>query len=55
MKGMRPLGRSRCRWKDNTELDLRVVEWAGMDWILMAQDRHQWRALVNLVMTFQVP
>jgi hypothetical protein len=26
-----------------------------MDWIDLAQDRGQWRALVNTVMKFQVP
>jgi hypothetical protein len=31
MKGMRPLGRSRCRWKDNIEQDLGETEWAGME------------------------
>jgi hypothetical protein len=27
----------------------------GMDWIDLAQDIDQWRALVNMVMNFQVP
>jgi hypothetical protein len=31
-------------------MDLREVGWGGMDWIDMAQDRDQWRALVNTVM-----
>jgi hypothetical protein len=51
----RPQGRSRCRWVDNIEMDLREVGWDGMDWIDMAQDRDQWRALVNTVMNLQVP
>jgi hypothetical protein len=31
-------------------MDLREIEWGGMDWIDLAQDRDQWRALVNTVM-----
>jgi hypothetical protein len=40
---------------DNVKMDLRDVEWGGIDWIGLAQDRDQWRALVNTVMNFQVP
>jgi hypothetical protein len=29
--------------------------WVGMDWIGLAQDRDQWRALVNGVMNLWVP
>jgi hypothetical protein len=36
-------------------MDLREVGWDGMDWIGMAQDRDQLRALVNMVMNLQVP
>jgi hypothetical protein len=28
------------------------IGWDGVDWIDLAQDRDQWRALVNTVMTF---
>jgi hypothetical protein len=37
--GKRPLGRLRCRWVDNIEMDLRETGWDGMDWIILAQDR----------------
>jgi hypothetical protein len=46
-EGKRPLGRPRRRWVDNIKMDLREL---GMDWIDLAQDRDQWRALVNTVM-----
>jgi hypothetical protein len=51
----RPLGRPRRRWVDNTKMDIRETEWDGMDWIDLAQDRDQWRALVNMVMNLRVP
>jgi hypothetical protein len=54
-EGKRPLGRPRCRWVENIKMDLRVIKWDGMDWIDVAQDRDQWRALVNTVMNFQLP
>jgi hypothetical protein len=36
-------------------MDLREIGWDGMDWIELAQDRDQWRALVNTVMNLHVP
>jgi hypothetical protein len=29
---------------------LREIGWDGMDWMNLAQDRDQWRALANMVM-----
>jgi hypothetical protein len=46
-EGMRPLGRPRRRWVDNIKMNLREIGWDGMDWIDLAQDRDQWRALVK--------
>jgi hypothetical protein len=54
-EGRRPLGRPRRRWEDNIKIDLREVEWGGMDWINLAQDRDRWRALVNAAMNLRVP
>jgi hypothetical protein len=54
-EGKRPLGRPRRRWVDNIKMDLREIRWDGMDWIELAQDREQWRALVNTVMNLRVP
>ena len=51
----RPLGRPRRRWEDNIKMDLREVGCGGEDWMELAQDRDRWRALVNMVMKFQVP
>jgi hypothetical protein len=40
-KGRRPLGRPRLRLEDNIKMDLREIEWGGMDWIDLAQDSDQ--------------
>jgi hypothetical protein len=47
--------RPRRRWVENIKMDLREMKWDGMDWIDLAQDRVQWRALVNTVMSLRVP
>jgi hypothetical protein len=54
-EGKRPPRRPRSRYVDNIKMDLREIGWDGMDWIALAQDRDQWRALVNTVMNLQVP
>jgi hypothetical protein len=51
----RPLGRPRRRWVDNIKMELREIGWGGMDWIDLAQDRDQWRALVNTLMNLRAP
>jgi hypothetical protein len=50
-EGKRPLGRPRCMWEDNINMDLRHD---GMVWIDLAQDRYQWQALVDMVINFWV-
>jgi hypothetical protein len=49
-EGKRPLGRPRYKLVDNIEMDLRETGWEGVDWIGMAPDRYQYRALVNMVL-----
>jgi hypothetical protein len=39
---------------DNIKIDLREIGWDGGDWIDLAQDRDQWRALVRAVMNLRV-
>jgi hypothetical protein len=51
----RPLGRPERRWMNNIKVDLRDTEWDDVDWVGLAEDRDQWRALVNTVMNFLVP
>jgi hypothetical protein len=38
-EGRRPLGRQRGRWVEYIKLDLREIDWDGMDWIVLDQDR----------------
>jgi hypothetical protein len=54
-EGKRPLRRPRRRWVDNIKMDLREIGWDGKYWIELAQDRDQWKALVNTVMNLRVP
>jgi hypothetical protein len=53
-EGKRPLGRARGRWVDNIEMDLGEIEWGGMDWIELTQDRYRWRALVNTAVKLRI-
>jgi hypothetical protein len=45
----RPLGRPRRKWVANIKMNLLEIDWGGVDWIGLAQDRGKWRALVNAV------
>ena len=54
LEGKRPLGRPGRRWEDSIKIDLQDVG-GGMEWIVLAQDRDRWRALVNAVMNLRVP
>ena len=43
--GNRPLGRPRCRWEDNTRMDLEEIDINTGNWVDSVQDRDYWRAL----------
>jgi hypothetical protein len=52
--------REKCRRKETTgminiKMDLRDIGCVGTDWIHLAQDRDEWKALVNSVMNLRVP
>jgi hypothetical protein len=49
----RPLGKPKRRREDNIRMDLKEIEWDGMDWIGLAHDRDQWRSLVNTVINLR--
>jgi hypothetical protein len=41
--------------EDNIKRNLQEVEWNGLEWIDMAQDRDRRRAVVNAIMNLRVP
>jgi hypothetical protein len=47
-EGKRLLGRPRCR-------QVNLLKRGCTDWINLAKDRDQWRAIVNMVMNLQIP
>jgi hypothetical protein len=53
-EGNRRLGKPTRRWVDNIKMIIREIEWGGMGWIDIAQDRDQWRALVNTIMNLRI-
>jgi hypothetical protein len=53
-EGKRPLGRSRHTW-ENIKMDLQEVGGGGGDWMVLAQDRGRWRALVSMLTNHRVP
>jgi hypothetical protein len=40
--------------EDNIKVVLREIIWEGVDWIHLAQDKDQWRAVVSTVMNLRV-
>jgi hypothetical protein len=51
----RPLAILRRRCEDNIRMDLGDIEWEGVKWMHLAQDRDQWWALVNTVINLRFP
>jgi hypothetical protein len=53
--------KKRDHWEDQDVSGWTILKWIleigwdGRDWIELAQDRDQWRALVNTVMNLRVP
>jgi hypothetical protein len=44
----------KTRREDNIKMDFREKGWRCMDWINLAKDDDQWRALVDTVMHLRV-
>ena len=54
-EGKRPLGRPRRRWEDNIKMNILEVGVCCGDWVKLALERDNWRALVSTVMNIRVP
>jgi hypothetical protein len=52
---MGPLGRRRSRWEDGIKINLEEIICDNVERSHLAQERVQWRALVNMVTKFLVP
>jgi hypothetical protein len=48
-EGKRPLVGLKYNSVDNIKMDLKVLEWGDMNLINLAQNRNQWRALMNII------
>jgi hypothetical protein len=54
-EGKKLLEGPRHRQVDDIKMGIGEIGWGSMDWIRLAQDRDQWRALVNVLMNLRVP
>jgi hypothetical protein len=54
-EGKTPLEKPGRRWMDNIKMYLTKIRRGIVGWIDLAQDRDEWRALVNTVMSLRVP
>jgi len=54
-EGNRPLGTSAHGLENNINMNLKATACENMEWMHLAQDREQWRALTHTVMTLRVP
>jgi hypothetical protein len=52
--GKIPPGSPRRGWEDTIKIDPKQIGWEDMEWIHLAQDRVQWRVLVNTVINILV-
>jgi len=53
-EGKRTLGIHRRKWEDNIRMNLREITWQVVNWIHLAHDGDQWRALPNTEMNLWV-
>jgi len=49
-EGKRPLVRHRHRWEGSLKLELKGIDWEGMECINLAQDMYKREVVVNVLM-----
>jgi hypothetical protein len=54
-EGKRPFRRPRHTLEDNIKTDIRKISLSVVDWINLAQDRDRQQALLNMIITLQLP
>ena len=54
-RGKRTLRRTRHKWEDNIRMNLKEVGINTWNWVVLAQDRDYWKALVNAALNLWVP
>ena len=54
-RGKRTWRRPRRRWEDNIRMDLEDISINVGNWVVSAQDRNYWRALVSAELNLWVP
>jgi hypothetical protein len=54
-EGKSPLRKGRCGRKGNIKTDLREIGCEGINWIHLAQNRDQWRAVMDTAVNLLVP
>ena len=54
-EGKRPLRRPRYIWEDNIKMNLKEAGYDPGDWIVLTEDKDQWRAYVRAVINLRAP
>jgi hypothetical protein len=54
-EGKKPLGKLRRIFEDNILMGHREIRWEVVNWVHLAHDKDQWRALVNRLMNLRIP
>jgi hypothetical protein len=50
----RQQGRPRRISRQDNNMDPKVIKWEDVDWIHLAQDKDQWRFIVNVAMKLRI-